>query len=88
LWNNPEGWMRQGILHFAEERRDEAQWLLERAVDENPCLADAWRALALIHWESGDRDRGRDFLDRALVLDPDNPLNQRTLDFFDSKKLR
>ena len=58
-----------------DQRRDDLETGLppaERAIAENPYLADAWASRGLLRWRLGLLEEAATDLDRALLLDPSN----------------
>jgi type IV pilus assembly protein PilF len=59
------GYLRQGRIDLALER-------LERALEQNPRLADAHSTIAIAYDQSGKLDEAENHYRRATVLEPDN----------------
>ncbi|MGW2051064.1 FAD/NAD(P)-binding protein [Streptomyces sp. NPDC001858] len=62
-------WFHTSLLAFMRQeqgRYDEAEALAERALAREPASGHAMHALAHVHYERGDHDRGRERLDEWL----------------------
>lgn len=71
--NNPELLLQMGALAFRLEQQDEAIDYLLTAVHLKENFAEAYHQLAKIYHELGNQETTREFIDRAIVCQPDNP---------------
>jgi len=55
---------------YLEQKFDESKHHFEKAVEMNPNQEDAWYHLGMIAFESGDRERAIEILDRSVQLAP------------------
>jgi len=68
LPNDPWIAFRLGGIRVLQERPDEAETLLLRAVELDPTAAEPWLTLAYLYGQRGDMDAARDAADRAEAL--------------------
>ncbi len=70
---------REGLLHLAEDRVDEALDCYRRAIEVDPDLALAWNGLSLALRQKGDLDGAIEAGRKLVELEPDDPLSHTNL---------
>lgn len=75
------GYLRQGKWGLAREK-------LEKSVSQNPRVATAHDALALVYENLGEFDRAEEHYSRALKLEPNNAAAQNSYGVFLCRRLK
>jgi tetratricopeptide (TPR) repeat protein len=73
---------RLGHLHLLRREPEDAVVIMRRLISVTPNNAAAWAQLALGLAQTGDSQAARDSFDRALELDPDDPVVQQIAEQF------
>jgi Flp pilus assembly protein TadD len=70
---------REGFMHFAEDRIDEAVDCYRRAADTEPKLSIAWNGLSMTLKRKGDLDGAIEAGLQIVQLEPNDPLGHTNL---------
>lgn len=68
-----------GMDHYTAKRLDQAEEVFKFAAEAYPGLSRPWSGLGLVARERGDIEQARGRFEKALELDPNDPLPKRLL---------
>ena len=77
----PDMLLNAGIRHYNDGSMDEAMTHFDRAIAQNPDLADAYYYRGLVHLGKGANAEALADLNKLVELDPDNPLATEAREF-------